>query len=220
LWGWLFDVHQRIVRAMTLPARDVLEVYLGGVRAFEYIASRMPDDDWERPTPCTEWTASDLVGHVLCVAEDYNAFLDSVIEGHDQPLRLSDDLALHNAARLAQLRPEPPLVRLAAFGLSARRFAYRVSSVWDEALYHLYGRPWTVGNHAGLCAVEWHIHTWDLACSTGLTYRPVSLAALTAVWRQGLPHLTLPAGDEWAALLFSSGRELDPAIGVDGGRVH
>lgn len=189
---------------------EALAAYFEGVRALEYLASRLPDDDWERSTPCTEWTASDLVGHVLCVADDHNALLDCLIDGHDKPLRLSDDLALHNAARLAQLPLEPPLVRLAAFGLSARRFADRAAGVWEQALFlHADGRPWTVGNHAGLCALEWHIHTWDLAQSVGLEYRPASAATLAAVWRQGVPHLTLPTGDEWAALLLSSGRELD-----------
>ena len=60
---------------------------------------------------------------------------------------------------------------VAQFVQRARTYRARVSPRWDLA----YGYPRgtvTAGLHAGVAACEWHLHTWDLACSRGRDHRP------------------------------------------------
>lgn len=194
---------------------EIIDAYLEGVEVIERIASGVPEEKWDYPTPCTEWTALDLVGHVLCVAEDYNSFLDGIIGARTTPLLLADDLEQHNSARLAELPLCAPWVRLAAFGIKSRQFVRRVRSLWDTVVLYSKGMPWTVGRHAGFCALEWHIHAWDLACSMDMAYRPACLDLLTELWQDSLPHLPLGGDDKWAALLLASGRQPDTALWRD-----
>jgi len=35
-----------------------------GLDFFTAISARLGDGDWERPTPCADWTARDLLGHL------------------------------------------------------------------------------------------------------------------------------------------------------------
>jgi hypothetical protein len=184
----------------------VLGAFLDGVSAIELIAVRLAEEDWAGPTPCSEWTAADLAGHVRCAADDYNAVLDGVLCGRIDPVLRGVSLAQHNAARLAALAPAAPLVHVASFGLDARSFAERAAGMFDAAMFRVRGRSWTVGDYVGLCALEWHVHAWDLACSAGIGYRPRCVPTIADWWRKRLPHLPLGAGCEWDALLRASGR--------------
>jgi Mycothiol maleylpyruvate isomerase N-terminal domain len=185
--------------------RAVLGAFLEGVDAIEHIAARQAED-WTRPTPCPEWTAADLVGHVRCASEDYNAVLDCALGGRTDPVLRSTDLAQHNAARLATLVPAEPLVHVAAFGQDARWFAKRAIGRWHTAIFRACGSDWTVGDYVGFCALEWHVHAWDLACSAGTGYHPRCAQTLADWWRDRLPHLPLGADCGWEALLWASGR--------------
>ncbi|MDH2429190.1 maleylpyruvate isomerase N-terminal domain-containing protein [Sphaerisporangium sp. TRM90804] len=191
---------------------DVLGACLSGAEAIETIASRMSDDDWFAPTPCHEWDAADLLDHAFCIAEDYNRFLDCVMDGRTGPLLVHEDLATHNAERMAGLRPAAPLVRLAEFGLAARRFVTRLPEAWERPLFRMEGRQWRVGDYAGFCALEWHVHAWDLFTSAGVTYRPYCRATLATVCGDWLPGLVRVGEDPWDALLQASGRH--PDVGV------
>ncbi len=35
-----------------------------GLDFFTTIITRLSEDDWERPTPCADWTARDVLGHL------------------------------------------------------------------------------------------------------------------------------------------------------------
>lgn len=188
-----------------------LGAFLDGVAVIERIAGGLADRDWACPTPCPDWTVADLAGHIRCAAEDYNAVLEGALGSGPGPVLQGADLAEHNAARLAALPPAAPLVHVAVFGLDARRFAERAAHRWDATVFGVRGSAWTVGDYVGFCALEWHLHAWDLASGAGFTYRPRCVRTLAGWWRQRLPHVPLDAdcvlGDcSWAALLRASGR--------------
>ncbi len=44
--------------------RDVRELVTAGIDAFTEKVLAIPDDRWDSPTPCTEWTVRDLVNHM------------------------------------------------------------------------------------------------------------------------------------------------------------
>jgi uncharacterized protein (TIGR03083 family) len=188
----------------------VLSAFLEGVGAIESISAELADQDWARPTPCPQWTASDLIGHVRCAAEDYNAVLDAALDGRSDPVLRGTDLSEHNSIRLAALAPASPLVHVACFGLDARRFAARAARAWRTALFELGGGYyWSIGDYIGYCALEWHVHAWDLANAAGIRYGPRCVPALACWWREKLPHLPLRADCAWEELLLASGRAPD-----------
>ena len=71
------------------------------------------------------------------------------------------------------------------------------------------GRVLTAAAHAGLVAVEWHVHAWDLARSNDRTHLPEAddVAVLIAAWTtaQADPDrsVDLPT---WTGLLRATGR--------------
>lgn len=44
---------------------DLVEHHERACAGFQAIADRVPDDQWDAPTPCTEWDARALVEHVI-----------------------------------------------------------------------------------------------------------------------------------------------------------
>lgn len=189
--------------------------YHDGVRAVVDIASRFADDAWQAPTPCADWRAADLAGHLRCVADDYHEYLD------DAPLsRLSrlmatgacaqdiaQKLARQNAAELATLPDLAPREHIAAFAESARRYVARLDPLLALPHHSYRGRVITVAGMACAACVEWHVHAWDLASALGVDYRPADPEAVLAAWLAGIPQLPVePTGDPWLAVLLASGR--------------
>ena len=54
----------------------VLAAYQDGVTAICGLADRFTGSMWHARTPCPEWRASDLAGHLRCIADDYHEYLD------------------------------------------------------------------------------------------------------------------------------------------------
>src|SRR6266704_2047007 len=50
--------------------------YYDGIRAIARITGQFSRAAWSAPTPCPEWRAADLAGHLRCVADDYHEYLD------------------------------------------------------------------------------------------------------------------------------------------------
>jgi uncharacterized protein (TIGR03083 family) len=216
------------IRSENLPAAfqervPVLAAYEAGVEAVCRLAGQFDEDSWRAPTPCPEWRAFELAGHLRCVADDFHEYLDEapvsryarLMATGAQPDTIARKLARQNAAELAALTDAPPSEHIRAFADSARRYAARLVLVWDLP-HHQYRDSWvTVAGMAGAACAEWHLHAWDLASSLGQEYRPERPDAVLAGW-VGLPHLPLPAaglaarhgraGDPWQAVLAASGR--------------
>jgi hypothetical protein len=182
--------------------------------------------DWAALTPCPEWRAFELAGHLRCVSDDLHEYLDAapvsryarLMGTGAHPDSLIRKLARQNAAELAALTDAPPDEHIAAFAESARRYATRLPAVWDLPHHQYRDIVVTVGGMAGAACAEWHLHASDLAAATGNEYRPADPDVILAGWAAGMPHLPLvsPAGrlavlhgrhaDPWQAVLTASGR--------------
>lgn len=202
----------------------ILAAFDAGVAAICELAPRFDGGSWSAQTPCPEWRAFELAGHLRCIADDLHEYLDEAPESRyarlmatgAHPQTLQRKLARQNAAELAALADAPPAAHIAAFAESARGYAVRLPAVWDLPHHEYLDVVVTVGGMGGAAAAEWHLHAWDLARALGTEYRPDDPAAVLAGWQAGMPHLRLRAPslgarivrhtDPWEALLAASGR--------------
>jgi uncharacterized protein (TIGR03083 family) len=201
--------------------------YRDGVTVICELAAQFTDARWAAPTPCSEWRAADLAGHLRCMADDYHEYLDDAPASRLDRLMatgfsaetLARKLARQNAAELAELPDEPASQHIAAFAESARSYARRLPPLWDLPHHRYRGTVVTVGAMAGAACAEWNLHAWDLARSLGMDYRPADPEIVFAGWWEGTPQMRpaedavpvlVPApvdGDAWETLLHVSGRD-------------
>src|ERR1700722_4375332 len=122
-----------------LQPDPVLRAFEGGVAAIGRLAVAFGiAEEWAARTPCPEWRARDLAGHLRCIVDDYHEYLDDapasryarLLGSGPHPQALARKLARQNAAELAALPDAPPDEHLAAFLLSARAYARRLPPVW------------------------------------------------------------------------------------------
>jgi uncharacterized protein (TIGR03083 family) len=194
-----------------------LVAYDDGVTVICRLGAQFSSQAWQQPTPCPDWRAADLAGHLRCVADDYHEYLDDapasrlarLMATGAPPDTIARKLARQNAAEIATLPDASPAEHVAAFASSARSYARRLAPVWDLPHHRYRDDEVTVAGMAGAVCVEWHLHAWDLARALGEDYRPTAPDLLLAGWRAGLPQLPVvtPAGaDPWYSLLVASGR--------------
>lgn len=196
--------------------RDLLGACREGVVAICELAAHF--SDWSVATPCADWKAIDLAGHLRCVAENFHEYLDdapnsrlSRLFGQNAPAALLvRQMARQNAAELAVLPETDGREHIVAFAVSAEAYSDRLPDLWDQRFLSYRGTPLTVGDYAGAVAVEWHLHAWDLARALDKDHRPSRADVIAAAWRTGVPHLRSPRGrDHWEAVLRASGRSPD-----------
>jgi uncharacterized protein (TIGR03083 family) len=200
---------------------QALSAYHDGVTVICELAAQFSAEAWLAPTPCAEWRAADLAGHLRCVADDYHEYLDDapgsrlarlMATGAD-PGKLGRKLARQNAAELAALPDPAGPENIAAFADSARRYARRLPAAWHRPHHTYLGTDVTVGGMAGWVCAEWHVHAWDLARALGKDYRPARPEIVLSGWRAGVSHLPAPPRqtdpDAWHTLLLASGRSLN-----------
>ncbi|HUA27552.1 MAG TPA: maleylpyruvate isomerase N-terminal domain-containing protein [Streptosporangiaceae bacterium] len=195
-----------------------LAAYRDGVIVICELAAQFRDEDWAVQTPCAEWRAVDLAGHLRCVADDCHEYLDDAPRSRlarlmatgAHPDTLARKLARQNAAELAALPDRPAAEHIAAYAESARSYAGRVGPVWDLPHHYYREALVTVGAMAGAACAEWHLHAWDLARALGKDYRPAAPELVLEGWRAGMPQRPPGAGnlpgDPWLQLLVASGR--------------
>jgi uncharacterized protein (TIGR03083 family) len=226
--------HSSHVPAPLSEPVPVLAAYYDGVTAICRLAERFDAETWAAQTPCPEWRAADLAGHLRCIADDLHEYLDEapvsryarLMATGANPDKLGRKLARQNAAELAALADAPPDEHIAAFASAARAYAGRVTPVWELPHHQYRDTVVTVAGMVGAACAEWHLHAWDLAKALGADYHPADPAAILDCWRRGMPHLPVPprAGrtgglsargyDPWHAVLAASGR-----VAVAGRRV-
>jgi hypothetical protein len=176
-----------------------LAAYHAGVTVICELAARFPEEMWSAPTPCPEWRAADLAGHLRCVADDYHEYLDDAPASRMSRLlatgadagSLARKLARQNAAELAALPDGSGPEHIRAFAVSARAYARRVLPLWQLPHHRYRGTVVTVGGMLGAACAEWHLHAWDLARTLGKDYRPADPDLLVTGWQAGLPQLPL-----------------------------
>jgi hypothetical protein len=195
-----------------------LAVYRDGVTVICELAGQFSERTWGAQTPCPDWRAGDLAGHLRCVADDYHEYLDDapasrlarLLATGAHPDTLTRKLARQNAAELAALPDRPAAEHIAAFARAARSYARRVGPLWDLPHHRYRDAAVTVGGMAGAACAEWHLHAWDLARALGKDYRPAVPDIVLAGWRAGMPQYPQGEdeghGDPWLTLLLASGR--------------
>jgi len=197
----------------------VLACYAEGVAAIGALGARV--SDWESPTPCGEWTALDLAGHLLAIVRYYHRLLDAV--GVGRPLvglPRGSDLAAMNANDLVELDVAGGSERVEIFcDLSEQHLRRLWDAEWDDGWDATLG-TWsglgdlTVGQHTGVAIGEWHVHAWDLARASGGDHRPNDALTIKKGQRP-VGRLTDLAGergegdesDLWIAVLGAYGRD-------------
>jgi uncharacterized protein (TIGR03086 family) len=133
----------------------------------EYV-ERVRPEQWEAPTPCTDWNVRALVDHVI----RWNTLVPEFLAGHtldemDAPFErdiLGDD---------------PVAAARDSVGMSIVAFA--APDALERTIHHLIGD--IPGSHAiFLRLLDNVVHGWDLATALGLDYRmdPTALGALYA----------------------------------------
>ncbi|MGI9643579.1 MAG: maleylpyruvate isomerase family mycothiol-dependent enzyme [Acidimicrobiia bacterium] len=199
---------------------DVISLFDRGVAAFASQAQSVAPAEWTRPA-CGSWSVEEVARHVLAVVTWYHRWLDRAEEGlYDRPFP-AEELADRNAAELASLVDLPGPAAVEQFVTDADRYADRLSDNFDLAYGYPFGTV-TAGLHAGVAAVEWNLHTWDVAAAIGLTYEPADAGRLMrraaaclgtaeggvggALIRIGAPAASL--FHPWRQLLDRSGRGL------------
>ncbi|HEY7325092.1 MAG TPA: maleylpyruvate isomerase N-terminal domain-containing protein [Streptosporangiaceae bacterium] len=223
--------HFRRLPAPEPDPGELLAAFEAGIAAVCRITAPLDPAGWAAQTPCPEWRAFELAGHLRCVADDLHEYLDAapvsryarLMGTGAHPDSLNRKLARQNAAELAALADAPPDEHIEAFAASARRYATRLPAIWDLPHHQYRDIVVTVGGMAGAACAEWHLHASDLAAATGTGYRPADPDVILAGWAAGMPHLPVAApggrlaawhsrhADPWHAVLAASGRSADLA---------
>jgi uncharacterized protein (TIGR03086 family) len=130
------------------PLAEALGEYSALVRG-------VPDDRWQTPTPCSEWTVRDLVNHMT----GGNLFVSSLLDGAERPG--PEEMARRRTADFLGADP------VASFDASADVLIEAFSR--PGALVRVLSMPiGTVPGAAvaGLRLTETVVHGWDLATAT------------------------------------------------------
>lgn len=194
----------------TVPSRhDVLASFEDGVTAVANLSSRV--EDWSVLTPCPDWSAADLAGHLLSIVRYYHRLLDAALSGAPMAaLPRGGDLAAMNAVDLLHMEDSSGPARISEFVGLAISYGARLAEIgevgWEQMLGAWDGLgPLTVGQHTGIAIGEWHVHAWDLAAVSSCEHRPAD--PLTVAQGQVvLGRVDLTAGDPWSLALNGYGR--------------
>jgi uncharacterized protein (TIGR03086 family) len=167
---------------------EVSERYQRLSDAFAAKVAAVPSSKWDAATPCPDWTARDLVGHVVATQDRILGLAGRTVG--DIPTVDDDPLAAFNAARAAVQRDlENPEI-------ATREFEGRMGRMPLET---------AVDNF--LCT-DLVVHGWDLAHATGLDER-IALEEVQRIWRT-----TELFGDAMRSP-GAFGPEVEPASGSD-----
>ena len=164
-------------------------------------AVAVPDEGWDRPSPCEGWVARDVVGHVVEAAQRFLGRVDVTLP--PGPSAKDDPVGAWMAAR------DGVLAALDDPATASREYESAMGPTTLEKTIGMFG----VGDVL--------VHTWDLARATGLDERldPDEVHRLFAVMepndelmRQGTafgPRVPVdPDADEQTRLLAFTGRQV------------
>jgi len=149
---------------------DLNTLYHRTVERWADVVVAVRDDQWDSPTPCSEWTVRDLVNHITSedlwtaallegrTIEEVGSSLDGDLLG-DDPVGRSIDAAKAATTSVADRLPRGGTVPLSFGDTEVSEY------VWQLAADHL-------------------IHSWDLSAATGTDRRldPVLMAGVARWW--------------------------------------
>ncbi len=148
---------------------------------FDAVVRQVPEDAWGNASPCEEWTAADIVGHVAATTQ-LPCFLAQRIpigvpagpEASERPTRGGDNLFFNKA------------VMETLIGLREEAVAGDALGVWERSYAHMnevlagdvWGQPPIASQRGTMTLEEWlepvfydsTVHTWDLSQATGVPH--------------------------------------------------
>ncbi|NRQ32155.1 TIGR03086 family protein [Nonomuraea sp. NN258] len=172
------------------------------LRALRDVVGRVPATGWDLPTPCADWTVTQVLQHAAGDQLGFAAFLTGEPGPEENPFAPSG------------VRPADPVAYLeSALARSAAAWAGVSPDAGEVAVPVPPNKlPARVG--AGACALDAAVHAWDIALATGQPspLTPQIAAELLAVAREIVeplraygayaPALAGQDGDDAAAALL------------------
>lgn len=196
----------------TIPADVAIASAHGAVTRIVALVNSGIDES--APTPCSKWSVSDVVRHLEAIAGAYVLWVSAAIGGRVGDLKVGDELAAYNQSLLERM-PNNGLARhVTTFSQLAVDHLRLVEAFPDPPMLRAPGgEVWSVQDHVGVAAIEWHVHAWDLSRAAGTVHVP-DARPLAQAWRATLgqtvgPQLdgwTTDNGATWEALLRATGR--------------
>jgi uncharacterized protein (TIGR03086 family) len=160
--------------APALAADDPRLPMAGAIRTARAVVAAVRPEDLGRPTPCTEFTVQDLLGHLHGACRRVAA----VGRGED-PLSVNT---------------EAPFAPVADWDEAFATVAHEIQAAWtdDATLERTVVMPWaTMPTRVmlGIYTSEVTVHTWDLAHATGQSphWEPQVIGAAYAAMQTALP---------------------------------
>lgn len=207
------------------PRSSVLALHREALDAYARLGAELGPDPaskaWHRTT-VADWSATEMMRHLLAVAEWYHEWLDRAEGGDADPPFPAAQLAGRNELEVLDRRDLAGPAALEQFLEQGNDYLRRLAAAasddaaWNRPYGFAYGTT-TTGLHAGAAAAEWHLHLWDLSDGAWQPAEPADLwlaaaAAMTSIQRRPRRMITgvvvhrLAKRDPWRQLLLRSGR--------------
>lgn len=127
-----------------------LRRYQSAIYALDAVIRRVPDDAWDAPSPCEDWTAREVVGHVLWG-------INSLAAGEPQPQQPEAEIAGDDVVATWTAAIDRLFAALDTKGALQRTTQTPFGELpVDATLGFFFGDP--------------VMHTWDLAQAAGIEH--------------------------------------------------
>jgi len=139
---------------MSDPLQENVALYRRALDGFSAVAARVPADRWDAQSPCEDWKAIEVVGHVVGVQQ----FVRTVVTGGAMP------------ASRPSLREMAGSEPTGAFVAAKAEVVAALAS--PENLARVVATPFgqmPAGQFVGVLVLDALTHTWDLARAAGLS---------------------------------------------------
>jgi uncharacterized protein (TIGR03086 family) len=139
---------------MSDPLQDDVALYRRALDGFSAVVARVPAGRWEAQSPCEDWKAIEVVGHVVGVQH----YVRSVVTGAAMPA------SRPSPRESAGVDPAGAFVAAKAEVVAALAAPENLARVVATPFGQM-----PAGQFVGVLVLDALTHTWDLARATGLS---------------------------------------------------
>jgi len=143
-----------------------LRLYTSILFGFEYVVRSVPASAWDNPSPCESWTAREVAGHAMSVANNIAARggVGTAVDGFT------------NVADIAGAKPYDTFRQCRDRYLLATDHEGALQTVITSRLGEM-----TLDTYIGRLCIDTLVHTWDIAHAAGVD-ETLDPDAVHAVW--------------------------------------